>query len=99
MLEERHQPYILAVRSNHHLRHFSTNGFIGTGPATIAADLPLDAWAMLAAGEGTKGPRLYDWAQLKLPWTVEDGLDDAASEPYRDVTSNRALVFSRAQRN
>ncbi|MDR3438630.1 IS701 family transposase [Telmatospirillum sp.] len=75
LLEERRQPYVLAVRSNHHLRFFSPEGLMATDPATIAADLPLGAWATLAAGEGTKGLRLYDWARLKLPWAAEDGFE------------------------
>jgi hypothetical protein len=28
-------------------------------------DLPAEAWQRLSAGEGTKGPRLYDWARLE----------------------------------
>jgi SRSO17 transposase len=75
LLEERRQPYVLAVRSNHHLRFLTQDGIVETDPAMIAEDLPPEAWATLAAGEGTKGLRLYDWARLKLPWTVEDGFE------------------------
>jgi SRSO17 transposase len=32
----------------------------------IAQALPASAWARLSAGEGTKGPRLHDWAYLEL---------------------------------
>ena len=28
--------------------------------------MPATAWAGLSAGDGTKGPRLYDWAYLEL---------------------------------
>ena len=37
----------------------------GTAEA-IARALPASAWARLSAGEGTKGPRLHDWAYLEL---------------------------------
>ena len=33
----------------------------------VAALLPQDAWMVLSAGEGSKGPRLYEWAGLHLP--------------------------------
>jgi SRSO17 transposase len=33
----------------------------------LAALLPQEAWVVLAAGEGSKGPRLYEWAWLRLP--------------------------------
>ncbi len=32
----------------------------------IAKALPEGAWARLSAGEGTKGPRAFDWAYLEL---------------------------------
>jgi len=31
---------------------------------TWIEDLPADAWQRLSAGDGAKGPRLYDWAHL-----------------------------------
>jgi hypothetical protein len=33
----------------------------------VAALLPQDAWAVLSAGEGSTGARLYAWAWLQLP--------------------------------
>lgn len=71
----RRQPYVLAVRSNHHLRFITQEGFIQTDPKTIAGDLAADAWTTLAAGEGAKGLRLYDWARIALPWTTDDGFE------------------------
>src|ERR1700730_1663067 len=32
----------------------------------LAAGLSGDDWRRLPAGEGSKGPRLYDWARLRL---------------------------------
>jgi SRSO17 transposase len=75
MLEERRQPYVLAVRSNHHLRFIAQEGLIETDPKTIAEDLPTDAWTTLAAGEGAKGLRLYAWAAIRLPWTTDEGFE------------------------
>lgn len=69
MLEDRSQPYVLAVKSNHCLRFISERGFEQTDPATLADALDAKAWSPHAAGEGSKGFRLYDWARISLPWT------------------------------
>jgi SRSO17 transposase len=31
-------------------------------------DVPADGWQRLSAGDGAKGPRLYDWAYLPCGW-------------------------------
>ena len=75
MLEERRQPYVLAVRSNQTLRMIAEEGLVQTDPKTIAQTLPAKGWSTLAAGEGSKGLRLYDWARYALPWTVDEGFE------------------------
>ncbi|MDR3454776.1 MAG: IS701 family transposase [Rhodoferax sp.] len=75
MLEARHQPYVLAVRSNQHLRLLTAEGLLQTDPAELADALPTEAWTSHAAGEGSKGIRLYDWARIALPWTVDEGFE------------------------
>jgi hypothetical protein len=57
-LEERGQPYVLTVRSDHTLRLLEVGRGLQTDRATVAANLQEDAWAPLSAGEGAKGPRL-----------------------------------------
>jgi SRSO17 transposase len=59
MLEARRQPYVLAVRSNHHLRFLTQEGLLQTNPAELAEALSAEAWSPHAAGEGSKGIRLY----------------------------------------
>ena len=75
MLEERRQPHVLAVRSNHHLRFLTCDGLIETDPKTLAEDLPAEDWTTLAAGEGAKGLRLYDWARIALPFATDEGFE------------------------
>lgn len=75
MLEARRQPYVLAVRSNHTLRMMTREGLLQTDPNTIADETPAEGWATLAAGEGSKGLRLYDWARYPLPWEVDEGFE------------------------
>jgi SRSO17 transposase len=98
MLEARQQPYVLATRSNHTLRLLTNEGLEQTDPLTLANALPPEAWAQHAAGEGSKGPRLYDWARIALPWTVDTGFERwlLIRRSRRDA-SERAyyLVFTR----
>jgi SRSO17 transposase len=70
MLEGRGQPYVLAVRSNEHLR---IGGALlhGTHSEILAAELSSDDWFCHAAGEGAKGLRLYEWARVKLLWSQD----------------------------
>lgn len=73
MLEQREQPYVLAVRSTHTLRLVEDGHFIQTDPSTLVEDLDAEAWQALAAGEGAKGPRLYEWARLPLGKQAKGG--------------------------
>ncbi len=75
MLEQRRQPYVLAVRSNLTLRFVTEDGIVQTDPAGLAEDCQTDDWTTCAAGEGTKGIRLYDWARIALPWPAGDGFE------------------------
>ncbi|AFE04374.1 transposase [Corallococcus coralloides DSM 2259] len=61
-LEDLHQPYVLAVASNTHV----WRGFCQVKPGDMVKEIPPEAWARLSAGAGTKGPRLYDWARMRL---------------------------------
>jgi SRSO17 transposase len=40
---------------------------------TILASLPAEGWTRLSAGDGTKGPRWYDWRWLPLAAPLEPG--------------------------
>jgi SRSO17 transposase len=75
LLEARGQPYVLAVRSNHTLRFLEDWQLIQTDPAQLASELAEDDWQPLSAGEGSKGPRLYEWARIPLSWEREDGFE------------------------
>jgi SRSO17 transposase len=70
MLEAREQPYVLAVRSNETLRIGGASLELTTAEALADALEPSD-WCCHAAGEGGKGPRLYDWARVRLLWSPD----------------------------
>jgi SRSO17 transposase len=63
-LEERLQPYVLAVPMNQRigLTHRADE---------VVASWPAEKWQRLSAGEGSQGPRLYDWSwqELSYRWT------------------------------
>jgi SRSO17 transposase len=43
---------------------------------TLAREAPPEAWTRISAGEGTKGPRLYDWAAVRISawWDEQEGV-------------------------
>jgi SRSO17 transposase len=61
-LEQRQQRYALTVRA-------STDLWVGwtqrTARSLIAAQ-PATAWERLSAGDGSKGPRVYDWTRVRV---------------------------------
>jgi SRSO17 transposase len=66
LLEQRGQPFVLAVRSNEALVYFGLRGSAEPRAKAIAASLPAAAWHVLSAGDGSKGPREYRWAWTDL---------------------------------
>jgi SRSO17 transposase len=57
--------YVLGVTGTHQFWSWGKAPVAGTADE-IAQALSPSAWARLSAGDGTKGPRLYDWAYLEL---------------------------------
>src|SRR2546421_1143809 len=81
-LEAQQKNYVLAVPETHQVWVQGRAQPVGL----LAALLPEEAWVMLSAGEGSKGPRLYEWAWLQLPDETE-----ATSERARWVLIRRSL--------
>lgn len=102
-LEEEGQPFVLAVPSNEPLWH---GGPTYQRASEIVATLESEAWRRLSAGDGAKGPRLYDWALVELwrlqltpeerAWghylLVRRSLEDSADVAYYVVFARRADV-------
>src|SRR5262245_42364092 len=68
-LEGQGRHYVLAVPETHAIW---TRGHQRT-VERLVAELPEDAWTPLSAGEGSQGPRWYDWACLALPYATAAG--------------------------
>ena len=62
-LEEQRVAHVLGVSGNHYV----WVGFQQQPVATVAQRVPRKAWQRLSAGPGSKGPRWFDWAALRLP--------------------------------
>jgi SRSO17 transposase len=65
-LETQGRPYVLAVPCTHALWTMGQQVEV----RTLADGVPATAWARLSAGEGSQGPRWYDWALLALPYAA-----------------------------
>lgn len=73
-LEQRQQPFVLAVPANEPLWR---DGPVYLEAREIAAQLPDEAWQRLSAGAGAKGPRWYDWAWQPL-WRLQLSAEERA---------------------
>jgi SRSO17 transposase len=58
--------YVLGVTGAHQVLSWHALPMVASTAEEVAKALPADAWRRLSAGEGTKGPRLHDWAYLEL---------------------------------
>jgi len=84
-LEQRRAGYVLAVASNQ-----AVAGDAGTSRADVlAAHAPDQAWKRRSCGNGSKGPRMFDWAAATLP---ADGTEPPGWSRYllvrRSLTRN-----------
>ncbi len=82
--------YVLGVNSTHHFNSWQRNPAVGGTAEQIAAALDASRWQRLSAGEGTKGPRLHDWAYCDLA-----DLDIAGYAPTLSGLWTRGLLIRR----
>jgi SRSO17 transposase len=65
-LESQEQAFVLAIASNEPLWVWWDQGPQQVPVATVAARLTQECWERISAGNGAKGPRVYDWAWVPL---------------------------------
>ncbi len=77
-LEEQRQPYVLAIAKNDgvDLPYGKTAMHVSAQEIAHYALDPHD-WHRLSAGDGSKGPRLYDWALVRLAAPSAAGFEQA----------------------
>jgi SRSO17 transposase len=68
-LEGQGSSYVLAVPSTHGIWTRAHQQTV----EHLVHELPSAAWVRLSAGEGSQGPRWYDWACLRLPYATPAG--------------------------
>jgi SRSO17 transposase len=92
-LEARLQAYALAGSSQEHVEVAGAQKRVDQ----LAKEVAPEAWQRLSAGEGSKGPRLYDWVQLPLSSPVPQGwqpwLVIRRSMPTATAPAELAYVF------
>jgi SRSO17 transposase len=73
-LEAQEQPFVLAVSGKEYVNVAATwkERRVSTLLQELT-DLPAEAWQRLSAGDGEKGPRLYDWYRLPLVPPLQEG--------------------------
>jgi SRSO17 transposase len=72
-LESQHQPYVLAVACNEPVAVDRETGAPPRPAATEAAEREPTSWERISAGNGAKGPRIYDWAWVPFARPPEAG--------------------------
>ena len=75
LLEGRRQPFVLAVRSNEMVWVGSKLGPWQVSVAEVASGIAAQDWRRLSAGDGAKGPRVYDWVWVRLGRPPDPGWD------------------------
>jgi len=68
--------YVLGVIGTHPFNSWGDKPAVAGTAEEIAQALPTSAWARLSASDGTKGPRLHDWAYLELADLAAAEYDD-----------------------
>jgi SRSO17 transposase len=58
--------YVLGVKSDHQFTSWLGKPVVSGTAEAIMQSLDASVWQRLSAGNGVKGPRLYDWAYLEL---------------------------------
>ncbi|HTE19670.1 MAG TPA: IS701 family transposase [Armatimonadota bacterium] len=68
-LEREQRPYVLAVARSHPVWERGRQVRMDALVDQISAE----AWQRLEVGDGSKGPRVYDWACARLTYLTDDG--------------------------
>jgi hypothetical protein len=76
-LEQREQPYVLALSGKAHVWAGFYQHRVGTVLECLHRGelLPEEGFRRISAGEGSKGPRLYDWGRLPFNPSLQEGFE------------------------
>jgi len=79
-LEEREQPYVLALSGKAHVwagfyQHRVSTLLESLRQGGLPSEEAEEGWRRISAGKGSKGPRLYDWLRLALNPPLQEGFE------------------------
>jgi SRSO17 transposase len=76
-LEDREQPYVLAVSGKAYVWAGLRQHRVGEVLEALGRGelLPEEGWKRISVGDGSKGPRLYDWLRLALNPPMQEGFE------------------------
>lgn len=93
LLRKAGKGYVLGVAANRVFRSWGKKQLVGGTAAAIAQSQLEKTWRRLSSGDGTKGPRLHDWAYLELADLEAGGYnDDLAGEWTRGLLIRRNIT-------
>ena len=72
-LEHQGIPHVLAIRSNEKLWAGTEKGPLQVRADRLASQVGATDWTRCSAGDGAKGPRIYDWATVDIRPLKEPG--------------------------
>ena len=72
-LEQQEIPYVLAIKSDEKLWGWTEEGPRQVRANRLASQVEESGWVRLSAGDGAKGPRVYDWTLVKIRPLREPG--------------------------
>ena len=72
-LEREEIPHVMAIKSNEKLWALTDKGPLQVRADRLASGVLESAWVRCSAGNGSKGPRVYDWAAVDIRPLKESG--------------------------
>ena len=91
--------YVLGAQATDRFNSWGKSPPVAGTAEKIAKALPAEVWRRLSAGDGTKGPRQYDWAYVELADLEAEEYSDDLTGPWtrglliRRSISDQALAF------
>jgi SRSO17 transposase len=93
LLRKAGKGYVLGVAANHVFNTWGKKQFVRGTAEEIAQSLSKSAWRRMSSGEGTKGPRLHDWAYLELADLDAGEYSDTLTGPWtRGMLIRRSIA-------
>ena len=72
-LEREEIPHVMAIKSNEKLWAWTEKGPLQVRADRLASGVEESAWVRCSAGNGAKGPRVYDWTAVEIRPLREPG--------------------------